>query len=380
MSFFEFTFWVGSILIIYVYAGYGCFLMIAASIKGKPIQRGPSKTSVTIIVAAYNEEQDIKNKLDNILALDYPGDLINIIVGSDESSDRTDEIVMSYPDKRVQLLRVEGRQGKTAVQNACAEKASGTILVFTDATTDLHKRSLSYLVENFNDPDVGCVGAKLIYANKNESEVGEGGVSYWSYETAIKTMESRLSSLIGVSGCYYAVRKSLYTSIPADLISDFVIAMDIYKKGYRVVFDERATCEETTLDDSRDEYSMRVRVAIRSYGALWRMRSLLNPVKHGLYAIQLLSHKVLRYLVGVFAIVVYLSNLFLLNSSFYLFIFVLQNLFYLLALFVLLNKGSKKNVGLLSIPSYLVLANYAATVALIKFLNGQKITVWTPQR
>ena len=197
----EIFFWVSVLGIGFAYFGYGALLWALSKIWTRGGVKDQSHVpSVTFIIAAHNEERSIEGKLRNVLGLDYPRDKLEVIVGSDASSDETDEIVRRWAGEGVQLLRMQDRTGKTAVQNACAEKARGQILVFTDATTVLDRASLRELVANFADPEVGCVGARLIYQNAGDSQVGKGGVSYWGYETQIKLWESELNSLIGVSG------------------------------------------------------------------------------------------------------------------------------------------------------------------------------------
>jgi len=376
----EIVFWTGMGFLFYTYIGYGLVMYFLSLFKSKNIRKGSIRLKTTVIITAYNEEKVIENKLENVLALDYPKDCLEVLVGSDGSTDRTDSIVSSFSDKGVRLIRVEGRLGKTAVQNKCASEASGDILVFTDATTYLRSDSLSQIIENFNDPKIGCVGARLKYRNTSETGLGEGGVSYWSYETKLKKLESQVCSLIGVSGCYYAVRKSLYRDIHADLISDFVIALQTYEDGYRVIYEEKAICEEDTLDNAFDEYKMRVRVALRSYKALWEKRALLNPLKYGLFSIQLVSHKLMRYSVGIVAVLILTSNIFLLQSAFYQLSLAMQILFYLAAMvsFVLVIRKGKK--GIISAPFYLVLVNMAAIKAMYMFFKGGSIKVWTPIR
>lgn len=377
----EALFWVSVLAVGFAYFGYGALLWLLAKFWTKEsIKNRKNLPSVTFIIAAYNEEQSIEGKLRNVLGLDYPRDKVDVIVGSDASSDRTDEIVRRWAGERVELLRLEDRAGKTAVQNACAERAAGEILVFTDATTVLDRASLREMLANFADPEVGCVGARLIYENNGKTQVGKGGVAYWSYETQIKLWESQFNSLIGVSGCYYAVRKVIYEPIALNLISDFVVALDTVRKGYRVRFEALAVCYEETLADVTGEIAMRIRVAVRTYYALWARRMLLNPLRYGFFSFQLLAHKILRYLVGPMALVAFLSNMLLIDDTLYLSFFAAQLAFYAAAAVGFLEYKTKGELGLLSRPYYLIVVNYAAMVALARFLRGQTVVIWTPQR
>jgi len=375
-----YLFWIFLSLIFYTYVGYGVMMWVLSRTVVRPVHRECFSPTVCIIVAAYNEAKHITDKLDNILALDYPASKLSVIVGSDASDDETDEIVRNYESESVRLIRVEGRLGKTAVQNKCVSDSSAEIIVFTDATTLLYPGSLQKLVMSFADESVGCVGGRLIYQDNSKSQVGAGGTRYWSYEALLKQWESAVNSLIGVSGCYYAVRKDVYSPIQTNLISDFVIALDVYCKGYRVVYEDTAICEEETLDKNRDEFAMRARVALRTYCALFARKSLLNPFRYGLFSIQLISHKVFRYAVGLFLIGLYISNIFLLAIPFYKAFFILQTACYIAAAL-----GSISSVGVLgkrvfSIPHYFVLVNIAALVAFFRYLKGERIVVWTPER
>src|SRR6202050_1176701 len=282
-------------LLTYVYILYPLLVRTLATRFGVRVERRPEWRRVTVIVTAYNEQNCIRAKLDNLAALNYPPDLVDILVASDGSSDSTEEIAANYDARRIRVLRVEGRRGKTACANAAAVAASGEILVFTDATTRLHPDALRALIENFADPKAGCVGGRLEYVTDVDNATGCGGEAYCSYELRVSASESALGSLIGVSGCLYAVRKSAYRPIDPELISDFVIAMRMREQGLRTVLAPDAVCFEETLENGGHELSMRVRVAIRSLNALVRERKFLNPLKYGRFAWQLWSHKVLRY-------------------------------------------------------------------------------------
>lgn len=376
----ESLFWINAIILVYTYFGYGLLLYLLALFVDKPIRKSEYTPKISIIIAAYNEQKSIATKIENTLKLDYPRDNLEIIVGSDASNDSTDAIVKSYAGNNVQLIRIEGRLGKTAVQNMCIKQASGEIVIFTDATTILQKNSLKNLVANFSDENVGCVGARLVYKNVENTQVGHGGTSYWNYETFIKKLESNINSLIGVSGCFYAVRKKIYTDIPHHLISDFVVALLTVKKGYRVVFEENAICQEDTLRNIPDEISMRRRVALRTYTALFEYRDMLNPFKYGLFAIQLLSHKLLRYLAGFFLLGLLFTNVLLIQHHFYQITLILQILFYTTAVLGDIQYKRTNKRGIVSIPYYFVLVNYAAILALFNFIKGETIVIWETNR
>jgi cellulose synthase/poly-beta-1,6-N-acetylglucosamine synthase-like glycosyltransferase len=244
------AFWVCVFLMVYVYVGYPVLARLLGAAIDRKVKRDTIRPTVTIVVTAYNEEKGIKAKLDNLFELDYPQDKLQIIVASDASSDNTDAIVKAYGDPRVSLLRVEGREGKTACQNEAVRAAQGDIVLFTDATTEVDATTLTAMVENFADPEVGCVAGRLIYVDTQNSLTGSGGTAYWEYELSLRKAETRLGSLVGVSGCLYAVRRSAYRDISPSLISDFVIALDMREQGLRTVLEPNGICREDTLAKS----------------------------------------------------------------------------------------------------------------------------------
>jgi cellulose synthase/poly-beta-1,6-N-acetylglucosamine synthase-like glycosyltransferase len=380
MVFVVILFWSCCLLLTYVYVLYPALVSALAARYGRPVQRGDTLPAVTIIVTVYNEEKCIRAKLDNLAELDYPRELLDVIVGSDASSDSTEAIAASHDLLRVRVLRVEGRQGKTACQNAAAASAKGEVLIFTDATTRLHADAVRRLVENFADAAVGCVAGRLDYVTDVENLTGRGGRAYWDYEVRLRAGESLLGSLIGVSGCLYAVRRSAYRPIHPYLISDFVIAMRMREQGLRTILAPDAVCFEATLDRGHEELAMRTRVAARSLNALVAERRFLNPARYGLFAWQLWSHKVLRYATPLLWLIAIGANLALVSQMPYLVLLLAQ--FALIAAgavgFLLQQRGHK--LGLLTRPYYFLLTNVASLIATLRYLQGERIVTWTPIR
>jgi len=346
-----------------------------------PVERDDALRRVTIIVTAYNEANCIRGKLDNLTGLDYPSDMMEILVVSDGSSDSTEEIAASYDGWPVRVLRIDGRRGKTACQNAAAIVADCDILVFTDATTRLQANSIRAIVSNFADPKVGCVGGRLEYMSDVDSMTGSGGEAYWSYETRLRAAESSLGSLIGVSGCLYAVRKSAYRPIDPGLISDFAIAMNIRELGLRTVLAPDACCFESTLEDGKRELAMRIRVGIRSLNALVHERRFLNPLKYGRFAWQLWSHKALRYASPFVWIGALIANGLLLDSHpAYLVFFIGQCAVIAAGVAGFTLQHRNCNLGFLAKPYYFLLTNVASLVAALRYLRGERMVIWTPVR
>jgi cellulose synthase/poly-beta-1,6-N-acetylglucosamine synthase-like glycosyltransferase len=375
------VFWICCALLIYSYALYPLLVGVLAKRIGMPVVGDDVLRRVTIIVTAYNEANCIRTKLDNLAELEYPREQIQLLVVSDGSSDATEEIAAGYEVRPVRVLRVDGRQGKTACQNAAALAADGEILVFTDATTRLQADAVRAMVSKFADPQVGCVGGRLEYVSDVANMTGSGGEAYWSYEIRLRVGESALGSLIGVSGCLYAVRKSAYRPIDPGLISDFAIAMKMQEQGLRTVLAPDACCYESTLEDGTRELSMRVRVGVRSLNALVRERRFLNPVKYGRFAWQLWSHKVLRYASPFLWIGALTTNIVLLNYHVaYLVMFLGQCAIIAAGVAGFIFQDRKRDLGLLTKPYYLVLTNLASLIAALRYLRGERMVVWTPVR
>jgi cellulose synthase/poly-beta-1,6-N-acetylglucosamine synthase-like glycosyltransferase len=375
------VFWICCALLVYSYVLYPLLVGVLAKRIGLPVVDDDVLRRVTIIVTAYNEADCIRAKLDNLAGLEYPREQIQILVVSDGSSDATEEIAAGYEVRPVRVLRVDGRQGKTACQNAAALAADGEILVFTDATTRLQADAVRAMVSKFADPQVGCVGGRLEYVSDVGNITGSGGEAYWSYEIRLRVGESSLGSLIGVSGCLYAVRKSAYRPIDPGLISDFAIAMKMQEQGLRTVLAPDACCYESTLEDGTRELSMRVRVGVRSLNALVRERRFLNPVKYGRFAWQLWSHKVLRYASPFLWIGALAANIVLLNYHVaYLVMFVGQCAIIAAGVAGFMFQDRKRDLGPLTKPYYLVLTNLASLIAALRYLRGERMVVWTPVR
>lgn len=377
----QIIFWAGVGLVFYVYFGYPILVYIVSRLFPKPVNRADFEPQVSIIITAYNEEKDIRRKLENTLLIDYPLEKIEIIVASDCSSDKTDEITREFADKNVKLLRQPERKGKTAAQNMAVEHASGEIVLFSDATSMYEPNVLRQMLPSFADETVGCVAGKLVYVDPSGSTVGQAAKSYWSYETFLKEGESAACSLIGASGCIYAVRRSAYEPMYPEACSDFLIATVVYRQGMRSVYEPNAVCTEETNQQSRKEMRMRVRVISQTFTDLWRNREMLNPLRSGFFAIELISHKVLRYSVPLFLTAVFISSgVLAFYSTFYLAVFSAQIAFYLVALaaWLLERKGIK--AGVFSMPLYFVLTNVASIAGFFQFLRGERYASWEPIR
>ena len=378
----EAFFWLGAAALLYTYVGYPLLVLTLSKLRPRPVRRAASyEPSVSVVITAYNEERDLAAKLENTLALDYPKDRLEIIVASDCSNDRTDEIARSFAARGVRLHRQAVRRGKTAAQNAAVALARGEVVLFSDATTMYQPDVLRVMAPSFADESVGCVAGRLVYVDPEGTSTGQGARSYWGYETFLKQHESRACSLIGASGCLYAVRRSAYVPLYEEACSDFIIATKMVEQGLRTVYEPEAVSTEETNRRSDKEFKMRVRVIAQTYTDLWRHRRMMNPLRAGFYSVELLSHKLMRYAVPLFLLIVFAASAALASGSrLYAACFFAQALLYLAAAVSLALERAGLHSRMLALPGYFVLANLAAVVAFYKFLRGERYARWEPIR
>jgi len=373
-------FFASLVLILYVYIGYPALLAaISPFFPSKSIDPG-FQPFITILICAYNEESGIREKLQRTLELEYPADKFEILVVSDGSSDATEEMVRSFSDTRVRLMRTTLRKGKTNAQNEGVRACKGEVIVFSDATTIYHPKALSYLAANYQDREVGAVSGRYQYFDENgNSPTGVGTIAFWNYENKIKRLQSRIMTITGCCGCIYSVRRDAYTELPPDIISDLVQPLHTIRKGYRVVFEDRALAYEATTESHQQEFNMRVRVITRAMRGILSVRGLLNPLTNSWISFQLISHKILRWCVPFYLLGLLAGNILLLDIPFFQGIFGLQAAFYLFALMALvipLHRAWK----ILGIPLYFCTINIAAFVSVIELLRGRKYVVWETVR
>jgi cellulose synthase/poly-beta-1,6-N-acetylglucosamine synthase-like glycosyltransferase len=374
-------FWTSAAALLYVYAGYPVLVYLVSIIRPREVKKSAFAPTVTVLITAYNEEKAIRAKLENTLLIDYGREKLEILVASDGSTDKTDEIVKEFAARGVKLFRQEGRMGKTYTQNKAVEQSAGEIILFSDATTMYEKDVLQVMLPNFADETIGCVAGRLIYVDESQSGVGKGAKSYWNYETFLKKSESRAGSLIGASGCLYAVKKSAYQPMYPEACSDFLICTVVFKQGLRSIYEPNAVCTEETNRQTDKELQMRVRVILQTFTDLWRNREMLNPFRSGFYAVELISHKVLRYSVPLFLILMLLASaVSAFYSNIFAVVFAMQIFFYLIAFVAWALEKSGKQPGILAIPLYFVLANLASLIGFYKFARGESFANWEPIR
>jgi len=375
----EITAYLFLLLIFYIYLGYPICIFFLSKFIQKKVIKGIYHPTISIIISAYNEENNIGSTINNKLEIEYPKDKIEIIVVSDCSSDNTDNIIQSYVNNNVRFYRQSPRQGKTAAVNMAVSKANGEIIVFSDANSIYDKNAILELVKYFIDPNVGYVTGKMLYVNNDGSVTGDGCSYYMRYENFIRKYESIVNSIVGVDGGIDAMRKNIYEYMNPDQLPDFVQPLFVIEKGYRVLYDENSMLKEESLDDFISEYRMRVRVSLRALWALYDMRRLFNPFKYPLFSWQLLSHKLLRYFAWLPLVLLLYLSIYLSDKTEFLILLIIQLLFYTIAAIGLLSLYKKYKPRFISVPFYFVLVNLAALQAFLKFIQGKKQNVWEPR-
>ena len=241
------------------------------------IAKDAIRPSVSLLISCYNEEAIIRQKLENALQLNYPAGKMQIVVISDGSTDRTDDIVAEFQQSGIRLVRQEGRLGKTCGLNLAMTKIDSDIVVFSDANAMYHQDAIVRLVENFNDPSVGYVVGEARYVNTSTSSASTSENTYWQYEIMIKKMESKVHSVVGGDGAIYATRRELYEPLEQTDINDFVNPLQIIAKGYRGVYEPAAICYEDPAGDFAREFKRKTRIVNRSFSAILRIPAVLNP-------------------------------------------------------------------------------------------------------
>ncbi len=377
-------FWVAVFLIIYTYVGFPLGVVLRGLLWSHPYKREEliNPPTVSIVISAYNEAKSIGAKLDNILSLEYPRHHLEVVIASDGSTDGTDAIVERYKEHGVKLLSLP-RVGKAAALNAAVNASSGEILVFSDANSMYKADAIQELARPLGDPKVGGVAGNQVYrANASGGSSSDGEHAYWNFDRMLKQFQGKSGNTLAATGAIYAIRSSLFRPIPDGVSDDFVTSTGVIVRGYRLVFAPEAIAYEPVAVTSQVEFGRKVRVIIRSWKAFLFRRELLNPFRYKFYAIQLFSHKILRYLVFLPLLMLFLVSPFLWKTGlFYQMATIGQVAFYSCALFGLLLNGTcfgRKKI--FTIPFYFCMVNAASLVAIARVLQGHQVKHWEPQR
>ncbi len=375
---FNILFWSSLALVFYAYFGYPLVLVLLHFIKNHPIRKSDITPAVSFIITAYNEEKRIRGKIENTLLLRYPEDKLEILIASDCSTDKTDEIVRSFPSGRLKLVRMPERKGKEAAQQNAIQSSGGEILIFSDVATVLQPDAVAGIVRNFSDPTVGCVSSIDRFIDKDGTVSGEG--AYVKYEMLLRRLETKVNSLVGLSGSFFAARREVCAAWATDLPSDFNTVMNSVKKGLRGVLDEQTSGFYANITDAKKEFQRKVRTVLRGISVFMKNLSLLNFFRYGLFSWQLFSHKLCRWLVPYALILLFIATMVLAaDSPAYRIVLAAQIVFYAVACIgFFLNTAD--TITAVRIPHFFLLVNLSILQAWLRFFKGEQIVTWTPSQ
>ncbi|MCE5205374.1 MAG: glycosyltransferase family 2 protein [Porphyromonadaceae bacterium] len=380
-------FWVCLFLVFYTYIGYGIILWVA--VKVKELRNPPEKLELpeilpdlTLFIAAYNEENEVELKMENCYSLDYPKDKLHIFWVTDGSNDATNDRLARYQDATV--LFQPQRQGKTAAINRGMKSVTTPIVVFTDANTLINREAVKEIVKSFSDPRTGCVaGEKRIYTKAKDVVSSGGEGAYWRYESTLKDLDSRFCTAVGAAGELFAIRTALFQEMREDtLLDDFVLSLQIARKGYRIAYCKNAYATESASLDMQEEEKRKVRIAAGGIQAIWRLRPLLNIFRHGCLSFQYISHRVLRWTITPVSLLLLLPlnllSMYLETTSVWLYqLFAAgQLLFYLFVVIGWILSKRDIKTKYLFIPYYFLFMNLNVFKGMAYLKNFKGVAVW----
>lgn len=376
-----YIFWLSITMLFYTYVGYPFYVFMRARYSRNIVAKDTDfKPLVSVIMSAYNEGSYIEKKIRNLLESDYPKEDLEILVGSDGSTDATDLILSRMANKIVKVFIYKERRGKPSVINDLVPKAKGEILVFCDVRQMFEKNAISHLVTNFADDNVGCVSGELVFENfEQDTEVARGVGIYWNYEKFIRKCESAIHSMVGATGAIYAIRKGLYSPVPSDIVLDDVyIPLNIARMGYRSILDQEAKAYDRPALAASEEYKRKVRTLAGNYQIFFMFKDLLVPFLNPV-SLALVSHKLFRVIAPFFMISLFVSNLFMAIDGSYIIPLTAQVTFYALAALgaITCRQRNKKFIVKIASAAYMFcLLNFTALVGLYRFLAGKQKIVW----
>lgn len=385
MGFLEVIFWISISIVFYNYAGYAIIVYLFNKIfpTKKPGTAGQYLPTVSFIVAAYNEEDCIADKVVNSLEQQYPEDRIEFLFVTDGSTDGTNRVLSAFP--KIKVLHDPARRGKTAALNRVIKEAKNEILIFSDANTVLNPQATSEIVKHYASDRVGCVAGekKVLNSGKDGDQVGAGEGLYWKYESFLKNLDSDFYSVVGAAGELFSIRRQLYEPIAEDVIlDDFVISMKVALKGFRIVYEPRAYAMELPSFSIGDEQKRKIRIAAGGFQAMGLLKPLFHFWKRPKLSFLYISHRVLRWTLSpVSLILVLITNLFLLSEHlFYQGFFAAQALFYLLALLYKLLPARLSGSKFLKLPYYFVFMNVSVIQGFFRYLKKNQSAAWEKAR
>lgn len=362
--------------VFFAYVGYPLSLLLISLVRTHEVARAPFTPLATLIITACNEEKRIREKLENTLSLDYPEGCLQILVASDGSTDATCAIVREYAERGVELLALPERRGKEFAQKDAVATARGDILVFSDVATRLEPCGVREIVANFADPAVGCVSSVDKVMGQDGRPSGEG--AYVRYEMWLRALESKVHSLVGLSGSFFAARRNVCRDFSGEVQSDFSTLLNSLKIGLRGVSDPRAVGFYLDVVDSRREFERKARTVLRGLTVFFGNLGFLNVFHYGLFSYQYFCHKLLRWLVPGFLALALVANAALApGSAVYAMLLLAQFVLYSMALLGWFRKDLLSR-SLFKIPTYFMAVNASILVAWWRFLTGERLVMWTP--
>jgi len=369
----QLLFWVSLGLVLYSYLGYPLILSLIGRLRRQATDLPPAThdPSVCLIISAFNEEKVIRQKIENSLSLEYAGPL-SIVVASDGSTDRTVAIAREYADHGVHVHQSPLRRGKNTVLNEVVRQRREEIIVFTDGNSLLAKDAIVRLITRFRKPTVGCVVGELKYSH-DVTSVAESESLYWRYESKIKMLESRLESVLVANGAIFSIRRELFSDLYPDVANDFQSPFDVANQGLGTVYEPRALAVEHSAELWGEEFDRKVRVVLRGFTGFARLRASM----HGLRLWQFISHKLVRWCVGGALLVTLISSAMLATTHvFYAAFLALQVTCYLAAYAGYLMRSRERMPRVLYVPFYFTMVNWAALIAMSRFVVGGRQVVW----
>lgn len=372
-------------IVFYSYLGYGFLITILVFLKKKIGKAGHTFSeaplpAVTLVVAAFNEEDFIGEKIENSLSLDYPEGLFKLLIITDGSSDRTPEIASSYPG--VIVMHQPERRGKVAAIERAMEKVDTPIVVFTDANTTLNKACILNIARHYQDEKTGGVaGEKKVRSLKETQVAGAGEGLYWKYESYLKKLDAELYTVVGAAGELFSIRTHLYEKVPSDvLLDDFIISLRICQRGYRVAYEPEAYAVEAPSASMLEEQKRKIRISAGGFQSIVMLRPLLNIFRYPVLSFQYISHRVLRWAVCPFLLpLILLLNIYLVctNGAWpFQALLAAQVLFYGAALVGWFYSTRNKKVKLLYVPYYFLFLNISLYLGLFRYLRGKQSVLW----
>lgn len=376
----EYLVWLSVALLAWTYAGYPLALRLAAIVRARPTDAASVTPWVSVIVSAHDEADTIRQKIDNLLALDYPADRLEILVGSDGSTDATAAIASSSGAPNVHVSEYAERRGKAAVLNDLVAQARGEVIVFADARQRFGHRALRALVRHFADPTVGAVGGEIVLVDTraNGSEVTHGVSAYWRYEKAIRRLEACIDSTVGVSGAIYALRRELFLPIPSDtILDDVLVPMQAVALGWRVIYEPDARAYDRTAPTAAAEFSRKVRTLAGNFQLFATQPWLLVPWRNRVW-LQTVSHKFCRLLAPPALVAAYAGSALLVAEPLYAAAFAAQSLFFGAAFIGGLLRARPSRPAWLNLPYTFCLLNWATVIAFLRWIDGRQTVLWQP--